>query len=136
MRRVLLDTNLYISFMNRGQHDSLVLGPGLVRHMSTVVLMELEVGASTLAAQRAVRGLARAFDKTGRLSAPSGAAWMRMGPTLRRLRSLGREIRRASLVNDVLIALTAREIGATLITNDDSDYAVIRKVVDFSFDAI
>jgi predicted nucleic acid-binding protein len=133
MRRVLLDTNVYISFMNLGSHESLVLGPGLVRHMSTVVLMELETGATTPAARRAVGQLARAFDRAGRLLPPSNAAWKRAGRVLRTLRSRGREIRHASLVHDVLIALTARDIGATVITNDASDYAAIRRLIDFSF---
>jgi predicted nucleic acid-binding protein len=51
----------------------------------------------------------------------------------RGLQTKGREIRRASHVHDVLIALTARDIGATLITRDVSDHAAIRKLVDFSY---
>jgi predicted nucleic acid-binding protein len=136
VKRVLLDTNVYISFLNLGQHESLVLGAGLVRHMSTVVLMELEAGASTPAARRAVGQLARVFENSARLSQPPRGAWRRAGTVLRDLRSQGRETQRASLVHDVLIALTAREIGATVITGDASDFVAIRKVVDFSFSAI
>jgi predicted nucleic acid-binding protein len=136
MKRVVLDTNVYTSFMNTGAHESVVLGSGFVRHMSTVVLMELEAGASTSRARRAVGQLARAFDDTGRLLAPSAAAWSRAGGILRGLRSKGREIRRASLVNDVLIALTARDIGATVMTNDASDFAAIHELVDFSLDTV
>jgi predicted nucleic acid-binding protein len=36
-------------------------------------------------------------------------------------------------VNDVLIALTARDIGAVVLTNDASDFAAIAQVLDFSF---
>ena len=64
--------------------------------------------------------------------APSPAAWKRAGAVLRGLRSRGREVRRASLVNDMLIALTARDTGATVFTRDGSDFGVIRKLVDFS----
>lgn len=135
MKRVLLDTNVYISFLNAGHHEALVLGAGLVRHMSTVVLMELEAGASTAAARRSVGQLARVFERNGRLSTPPSGAWLRAGAVLRTLRSRRPETRRASLVHDVLIALTAREIGATLVTRDASDFAVIRKLVDFSFTA-
>jgi predicted nucleic acid-binding protein len=39
-------------------------------------------------------------------------------------------VRRASLVNDVLIALTARAIGATLFTAD-RDYEAIRSILGF-----
>jgi predicted nucleic acid-binding protein len=129
MKRILLDTNVYIDFLNSGQHEALVLGAGLVRHMSAVVLMELEAGATTPAARRTVSQLARAFEKFGRLHAPPGSAWPQAGGILRRLRSSGREVRRASLVNDVLIALTAREIGATLVTGDVSDFGAIRRIL-------
>ena len=45
---------------------------------------------------------------------------------------MGREHRRASLVHDVMIALTARDLGATVVTNDASDYAAIQQFVDVS----
>ncbi len=136
MKRALLDTNVYIDWLNAGHHEPLVLGPGLVRHMSTVVLMELEAGATTLAARRAIGQLSLAFERTGRLVAPSPAAWKRAGSVLRGLRARGREVRRASVVNDMLIALTARDIGATVFTRDSSDFAAIRRLVDFSLIAV
>lgn len=133
MRRVLLDTNVYIGWMNAGLHASAMTGSGLVRHMSTVVLMELEAGATTAAARRSVGQLATAFDKAGRLVSPSNTTWRRAGEALRLLRARGREVRRSSLVNDVLIALTARDIGAVVLTSDASDFEAIARVVDFSF---
>lgn len=136
MNRVLLDTNVYIAWMNAGEHEGLVVGSGLVRHMSTVVLMELEAGATTLAARRAVNELSRAYERAGRLVVPSRDVWRRAGAVLRGLRSRGREIRRSSLVHDVLIALTARDIGASVFTNDASDFGAIRKVVDFSLSIV
>ena len=36
-----------------------------------------------------------------------------------------------SLVNDVLIALSARSIGATVVTNNMRDFAAIREVRPF-----
>jgi predicted nucleic acid-binding protein len=132
VKRALLDTNVYIGWMNSGEHEALVLGSGLLRHMSVVVLMELEVGATTLAARRAISHLSQTFERTGRLVTPSVSAWKRAGGILRALRSRGREVRRSSLVHDVLIALTARDIGATIFTSDASDFSAIRKYVDFS----
>lgn len=133
MTRVLIDTNVYIAFMNERLYAEIVLGPNVVRHMSSVVCMELEAGATNKRAQRAVAHLARTFERVGRLVVPSTAVWKSAGPLLRRLRGAGREVRRASLVNDVLIALTARDIGATVVTNDTSDFAIIRKHIDFSW---
>lgn len=48
----------------------------------------------------------------------------------------GREVRRASLVNDVLIALTARRLGAALYTGDAEDLRVIRRVRDFALEVV
>ena len=136
MKRALIDTNVYIDWMNVGAREPVVLAPGLLRHLSTVVLMELEAGATTLPARRSLALFARAFEQTGRIVPPSPAAWARAGGVLRGLRSKGREIRRSSMVNDVLIALTARDIGATVFTNDASDFAAIREVVDFSLSVV
>ena len=136
MRRVLIDTNLYIDWMNTGAHEATMTGPDLVRHLSAVVLMELEAGAKTLAARRAVKQLADTFVRVDRFAAPSTTAFLRAGPLLRSLRMRGREIRRASFVNDLLIALTARELGATVLTNDASDFAEIERVLDFSLTVV
>lgn len=42
---------------------------------------------------------------------------------------------RASLVNDVLIALSARSLGATVLTAD-KDHDAIRAVLDFKLERI
>ena len=136
MRRVLIDTNVYIDWMNTGSHDAAVIGPGLVRHLSAVVPMELEAGARTLPARRAVKQLGDTFTRLDRLAAPSVASFRQAGPLLRSLRARGREVRRAALVNDVLIALTARELGATVLTNDASDFGAIQRFLDFSLTVV
>jgi predicted nucleic acid-binding protein len=136
MKRVMLDTNVYIDWIRAGEHEPWVVGGELVRHMSSVVLMELEAGARTAAAQRAVGLLGTTFARVGRLEQPTRAVWQRAGTILRKLRNSGLEVRRAALVHDVLIALTARAIGATLLTRDESDHTAIRKLVGHSFSAI
>jgi len=136
VRRALLDTNIYIGWMNGGEHEALVTDPGLIRHMSAVVLMELETGATTPAARRAIGHLSRAFERTGRLVSPSTSAYKRAGGVLRALRAGGREVRRSSLAHDVLIALTARDLGATVFTQNGSDFSAIRKHVDFALSVV
>jgi predicted nucleic acid-binding protein len=42
----------------------------------------------------------------------------------------------ASLVRDVLIALTARTIGATLVTADAGDFEAIRALKRFSLQVV
>jgi predicted nucleic acid-binding protein len=132
-RRAIFDTNVYIDWLNAGLHEELLVGRGFVRYLSAVVLMELRTGATMLPARRAVDQLARAYGSGGRVVAPPVDVFDRAGRTLQRLREAGREIRRASLVQDVLIALTARALGATLFTADE-DYEAIRAVLDFDLE--
>lgn len=97
--------------------------------------MELRVGATMLPARRALDQLVRPYRAGGRLIAPDAEIFDQAGRTLQKLREAGREVRRTSLVNDVLIALSARSIGATLLTADD-DYRAISSVVDFKLEMV
>lgn len=130
LRKVLLDTNLYIGWLNQALHEELMVGPGLVRYLSAVVQMELRVGAKMLPARRALDQLARAYRAAGRIVVPDAELFDQAGRALQKLHEGGREIRRSSLVNDVLIALSAKQLGATVFTADE-DYQVIRSVIDF-----
>ncbi len=134
-RKVVLDTNVYIDWMNRGLREELMVGPGFVRYLSAVVQMELRVGARTLPARRAVDQLLRAYRAAGRVVAPDTMLFDSAGKTLRALQEQGREVRRASLIGDVLIAHTARSVGARLITAD-RDYEAIRSVLDFDVEIV
>lgn len=136
MSRVLLDTNLYIDWIRSQAHERLVAGPGVGRVMSSVVVMELRAGATTASGRRAVDQLVRAYRASKRILSPSTAIFADAGDVLRSLRAAGHETRRASLVHDVLIALTARSIGATVFTRDAVDFAAIRAVRAFSLEAI
>lgn len=136
MIKALFDTNLYVGWLREGLHEDLFLGRGLAIHCSAVVLLELQAGVVSRSAQRAVDQLGSTYRKAGRLVAPSAEQLVRTGKVLRRLRQAGREVRRASLVNDVMIALTARELGAVLYTRDLSDFAAIRRIVPFQLTAV
>jgi len=136
MTKLLLDTHLYVGWLNHGWHEALMVGPGFVRHLSSVVQMELRVGARTRPARRVLDQLVRAHTATARLIAPSPSTFDDAGLVLQALRMAGREVRRASLVNDVLIALTARQLGATLCTADGEDFRAIRRVRDFSLEVV
>ncbi|MGH7898034.1 MAG: type II toxin-antitoxin system VapC family toxin [Candidatus Binatia bacterium] len=136
MTKVLLDTNLYVGWFNRGLHEALVVGPGFVRHLSSVVQMELRAGATTRPARRLLDQLVRAHAASARLVAPSPGIFDEAGLVLRALQMGGREVRQASLVSDVLIALTARSMGATLYTADVEDFEAIRRVRDFALEVV
>src|SRR5207244_12127908 len=105
-------------WLNHGLHEALIVGPGFVRYLSSVVQMELRVGAATRPARRLLDQLIRAHAASARLVAPSAPVFDEAGFVLRALRLAGPEVRTASLVNDVLIALPARRLGAPLYTGD------------------
>ena len=62
MKKIVLDTNVYIDWLNRGLHETVMLGPGLVRYLSAVVVMELRAGVSHRASRDAVDALTRHGD--------------------------------------------------------------------------
>lgn len=136
MRKAIFDTNVFIDWLRQGIHGDLMLSRDFTRYMSAVVQMELRAGAETLRAKRALDELFSTYDRVGRIVVPSSDTFNRAGQILRRLRAKGREIRRASMVNDVLIAVSARSIGATVFTADTSDFEAIAEVYPFAFDAI
>jgi predicted nucleic acid-binding protein len=135
LRKVVLDTNVYVDWLNERLHEPFVLAPGLVRYLPAVVQMELRAGARTRRAGRALDRLFAAYRASKRIVVPAAAAFDEAGRSLRRLCDRGIDVGRASLLNDVLIAHCARAIGATVITRD-ADYDAIRAVVDFEMQLI
>ena len=133
MQRVIFDSDLYIDWMEAGLREELLLEQSLVRYMSTVVLMELQAGALEPAGAGAVRDLYRTFSRTGRLLAPSPETFWRAGSVLRTLQLLhGYDIRGSyRLVDDCLIALSSRQVGATVITRNARDFHILQRVAPF-----
>ena len=134
MERGIFDSDLYIDWINVGLRVELLLDRWFIRYMSTVVLLELQAGALEPAAAKAVDDLYRTFTRTGRLLSPSPDTFWRAGSVLRVLqRRLGFDLRsRFRLVNDCLIALSSRQIGATVVTRNERDFRLIQEVVPFS----
>jgi predicted nucleic acid-binding protein len=71
-----------------------------------------------------------------RLISPTNRTFDDAGAVLSRLGRRGLETRRASLVHDVLIALTCRGLGLTLYTTNATDFQVIRSIRDFKLDVV
>jgi predicted nucleic acid-binding protein len=133
MRRVVIDTNVYVDWINRGQHEAVLFQPETVKYLSAVVLMELRAGAFSPSDRRLLQRLQTAFERAGRVLTPSRGVFAEAGDALRRLQAdRGYKIGAShSIANDVLIALSARSIGATLVTQNDRDYRAIQAVRPF-----
>jgi predicted nucleic acid-binding protein len=133
MRRLVIDTNVYIDWLNRGRHEEVLFQRDAIKYLSAVVLMELRAGADSRGDRRLVQRLAAAFERAGRILTPTRALFAEAGDTLRRLRvEAGYNISgRHSVANDVLVALSARSIGATVVTQNERDYRAIERVSSF-----
>jgi len=104
-----------------------------VRYLSAVVVLELLAGAHTPRDQKALKALVTDFRRSGRIFVPAASAYEEAGEVLRRLQTeMGYEVSGASsLVSDVLIALSARSIGATVITQNGGDFEAIQTTSPF-----
>jgi predicted nucleic acid-binding protein len=133
MRRLVIDTNVYIDWLNKGRHEDVLFPHDAVRYLSAVVLMELRAGAVLRADRRLVQRLETAFERAGRILAPAKALFAEAGDTLRRLQiEAGYNIGGShSIANDVLIALSARSIGAIVVTQNERDYRAIEGIRPF-----
>lgn len=67
---------------------------------------------------------------------PTQATWNLATDIDRRLRTLGSyesSLTQRNFANDILIAATARELGAVLVTRNLRDFEIIRRVVPIRF---
>lgn len=134
----MLDTGIYIDWLNAGRHEDLIFRKGTVKHLSMIVLMELRAGAFSARDRRLLLDLERAFRRVGRTLAPAPDVYSEAGDVLRLLQSRhGYQLASShSIVNDVLIALSARSIGATVATQNARDYRAIRAVRPFQLELV
>ena len=106
-------------------------------YLSAVVAQELRAGIQTPRDRRALeRHVLGVYERVGRLVTPSAAAWHRSGDVLSAMsHDEGLELARVSksFANDVLLALSCREAGYVLVTENERDFARIRRFVPFDF---
>lgn len=134
------DTNVYVAALREGLD-----GPAFGRleaaaphtFLASVVSAELRAGALDEAGRRAVMMLTGRFERLGRIVTPAAGSWTDAGDLLASLarREPGFRSRIRGLWNDVLIALSARQIGAAVVTENLRDFALLRRYVGFELEA-
>jgi predicted nucleic acid-binding protein len=140
-RKYVLDTQLFINaFRDPVANDVLqrfhrAFAP--FEHLSLVVAQELRAGVKRNQDRRVLeRHVLNVFERAGRTFSPSGDAWNRSGDLLSEMaRTEELEIGRLSrsFANDVLLALSCREAGCVLVTDNERDFERIRRYVQFDF---
>jgi predicted nucleic acid-binding protein len=128
MRKFVLDTALLVRAFR--SHDELQrlkpLFSASVVYLSSVAAQELLSGARPHELRRLDRVFLEPFEKLDRVATPSHQGWRAAGDVLRKLRLEGYQIT-PSLTNDALIAVSATEVGATLVHDNQRDYAAIQR---------
>jgi len=139
LRRYIIDTDLYIELLRTGQYHDIIAEvyaketPNI--YFSSVVVHELLSGVISEEGKKNVETILRPFEKVGRVITPSHSIWKEVGEILSILRKAKPNLKTklSQLVNDALIAMSARAIGATVITLNSYDFEVIKSVRKFSY---
>ena len=126
----ILDTSVYIENFRTARFASQILRSPFVVRCSAVVVHELLRGARPGLERRFVTDLMNRC----RIITPTETHWIHAGELLNVMRSRqhyeGNKLR--ELAFDVLIALTARSIGAIVITCNETDFQAIRRHLSFN----
>ena len=138
-KRVLFDTNVYVAALREG-----VRGAAFARiresaprtFLASVVSAELRAGAVDQTGRSVVLELTDRFDRLGRIVTPEARSWSLAGDVLGdiRRREPGMRDKIARLWNDALIALSARQIGASVVTGNVGDFELLRRFVRFDLE--
>jgi len=140
-RKYVLDTQLFIhGFRDAAANEALqhfhrLFAP--FEYLSVIVAQELRAGIQRPRDRKALeKHVLDVFKRSDRTIAPSSEAWHRSGDLLADIaRTDGLEIARVSksFANDVLLALSCREAGCVLVTDNERDFQRIRRFVHFEF---
>ncbi|HSU17389.1 type II toxin-antitoxin system VapC family toxin [Longimicrobium sp.] len=128
MRKFVLDTGLLVrAFRSHEEFQRLkTFFSASVVYLSSVAAQELLSGARPHELRHLDRVFLEPFEKLKRVATPSHQGWRTAGDVLRKLRLEGYQIT-PSLTNDALIAVSATEVGATLVHDNQRDYVAIQR---------
>lgn len=141
MTKYVLDSNCYIDAAKNVEQQAALghfvtwAAPHL--YLSSVVAAELRAGVRASRDRDQLEALVvDPFVRRKRVITPSAAAWDALGLTLATLGDrdgLEPQLVRRGFAFDVLLAYSARETGATVVTRNRRDMTRIRNVFAFNF---
>ncbi len=135
---VLLDTNVYLDALKSAaaaaRFEPQFLPLVVQTSLSSVVIEELYAGALDDLAVRLVERQVGALERVWTVVTPLVDDWKKAGKLVARItrREPGREFKVQEMLNDILLALSARRIGADLYTLDRDDFELIHRYQPFS----
>ena len=123
--KVIIDTSLYIQWY-KGKNELIYrLSQNVVCYLSSIVLIELLAGASNETKRNDVDRKKRIFSDMGRIIYPDESISMKAGKTIQKM-----NVKSKHILGDVIIAMSAKSIGATVWTMD-KDFERIKESQDF-----
>lgn len=135
---ILLDTNVYLFALKSAEgtvfFDRHFLPLVFQTYLSSIVVEELYAGALDAGAIRLVEKYVGALEKARRVVNPSFQEWKEAGKLVAEItrKEPGRKAKIQQMLNDILLALSARQIGADLLTLNRADFELIRRYKSFS----
>ena len=107
-------------------------------YLSAIVVQELYAGTLDRLGERLVATFFSQTERTGRIVIPAYRAWKETGRILGTIsrQEPAERTRIPRLVNDVLLALSALQIGATLCTLNGEDFRLIARYRKFSLEVL
>jgi len=134
----LIDTDIYIDLIQSGTTLPFIRelydkeAPGI--YFSSIVAQELLAGARSPAGRKRVYALFQPFEKVGRIVTAGHNHWKDGGVILAEILHSRPNLKSKlpTLVNDCLLALSARSLGATLYTRNRDDFTLLQSRRSFS----
>lgn len=134
---IFFDTNIYLrvfysaEYARHHQQRFARLAPHT--YLCSVVAGELYAGAHTLQTARLVDGLLAPYVRVQRLVFPNHNDWVDMGKVTASILQARPAYRSklSALQNDILIALSAKRIGATVVSENVKDFTLLQQFVSF-----
>lgn len=135
---ILLDTKVYL-FALRSPGGAVYFEqqfrPLVFRtYLSSVVVEELYTGALDPTGVGLIDGYVGALEHAGRITIPNFQDWKDAGTLVARItrQEPSRKTKVQQMLNDILLALNARRLGADLFTFNRKDFELIRRHRSFS----
>jgi predicted nucleic acid-binding protein len=137
--KYIIDSDLYIDLLRTGQYHDIIAEiytretPNI--YFSSVVAQELLSGIINETGRKNVEAVLSPFEKTGRIVTPGYPEWKETGYILSKMRIKKPHFKSKlpQLINDTLIAMSAKSIGAVVVTLNASDFEAIKSVRNFSY---
>lgn len=132
--KIIVDTNIYIEIFNSGLYEPLRNPFQYVVFLAYPVLHELWMGARGKQEIKHLAAFQHRFVSLKRLIIPTENSLTLIGHACHQLRSSGElDPVYPKHYNDITIAVLARQVGATVLTNNIKDFEAIKNTVDFRF---